>query len=1120
MAGWDSENDEDDDEVDDEKTQKDPVEAASIQGANALNDVVNPVPSGDFVASQCLPPSDTLIFTKEGRKLRSRRFDVKDLFSESAHPQSKRPKSERLKQSVGTQLNDNAGCMKNHNVDICESDEVETTQRQNSRKRRNLQQLRRKYARHDEISERDIQMLRRKRLEKIKQDLKEGKILTAEEQRNLMHLGLSSREIEELKKLQKRTPELETLFVKTNIEEKRNMNTVRKEMREGGFNSDNEKSFSFYDGLKALADVASLAKQTPDGSSVKYKKEQVAESRAGKIDSKGNETGFANSVVKTGDLNLDLVGIEKNRSSAKKQSSMQVVEDRSVATSSSVGNTEHLARSTKSEVPPKQIITVNNIVVEGTISGASTVDREKEKICSTPSREAFACPVTTENCVTKCIPLILQRKRPNILRKPVATSPVAVLSDLMSSKDTSSSARISQDLVVRTTGIASSVGNGDAVYEVKPAIVSSSRYTTSQTSKRLTFSQSGTVDIKDYVKHSRGQVLGANQIDMNGRAISQLDNIAKESLPVVSQQSQSQKQPLGVNAGKPILASSFHNIQTKSSLGPVILVTQSSPVIGQAGVPLILASNSHLMQGKGHEKTQPLLLLTPKQPIVQQGSFQSKQPQQQCLMLKQQGDTCLLAYEQPPQQPLGKVSSVTEHATGEVERSASNSCPVTTLKSKLHAAALKKKLGSKGKTDILQSVQYPIISNVNAPIEFTSRVPQQSFQSLPVSGMKVGKKSDTSNQRKTINIIKTQPKIAPKTVHIIKSNVLNGSHPPVIVCSSEQTVRNDAKLCSIPIVSSDVAPLSNTDITSSPRDKDADTMVGKAAKTVGIVPEHSSSIDSLKNVQIIKKVTTPVNSTDTDKAVYFTNWSNAYVPKKHPVSSSKQNVVAVLPGKASTSSVKPPLTDVRGSVDSITPVSSQILLVPASFSTHQRTMSLPAQIVQLPAQIPSKQEVCGAGVSNRGVATAAQLVIVPQTRAPKQIRPAVDSTTAVKALKSLEQAMKPVAMIHSLMSPEIQPTKDKTAKEYTPIDIGDVSSSILEQSIASTQISNSSVCSQGGADTSKLLLNLNQDVVVASSSAVKDKSSVTFSTLVPIPCAEVKASVSNVVSVTEEHPSL
>ena len=1113
MEGWDSENDEEDDEEVDELKDNNLLEATSISDKNTPSEFVTSSSSDKLSSCQSLPPNDALTLTKEGRKLRSRRFDVKELFAEPTQPQSKRSKLENTKQDVRTQISVNNGCTKeDHDFDPCDSDESDRASKQNSKRRRTAQNMRRKQARYDEISERDILMLRKKRLEKIKQDLREGKILTAEEQRNLMHLGLSSREIEELKKLQKTNPGLKSLFTKHEVEGKRNMDDVKKEAKDMTFDNDIEKSFSSYDGLKALADVASLAKQTtPVSSPDKYKKGQ---SSTDEVASKRIENTVAKNAKKTDGTNLVLVGKDKNRSGTDRNSVVYVIDGKGITSSSYIGNSTQIAKLKTTEMSSIQIGTMKNIVIEGKVPKAANDGERKERIVVTPNHSVSSSPaVAAENCGVQNVPLILQRKRPNILRKTTTNTPIETPLDSIDSTEKNSTARKEHDNGAKTAHTVSRVGASN-VYEDKPAIASSMRSNNTQVSRRLVVAQSGPVSAVNYAKIPRVQMYGGNQVHINGRTINQVDNLVKPSLPVVSQQSQ--KQSSDVSTERSVVTGNIHSIQTKSSLGQLILVTQSSPVIGQSAVPLILATNSHLVQGKGHDKTQPVLLLAQKQPVIQQGSFQGKQPQQQCVVLKQQGDTCLLTYEQQPKQFGSKVSSVTGHAVSEMEQTTSSICPVTTLKSKLHAAALKKKLSGKNKPDILQSVHQPVASSIKAPIGFPGKLPHQSVQSLQLSGLKTRTLTEACSQRKAISIVKTQPKIAPKTVHIIKSSILNGTHPAKIVCTSGQVVGNDAESNSVPIACSDVTPMSSFSGTCSPGYLGKDVKISKA-KEVGVA-DKLHSVEGSKNVQIIRKVNAPVNATDADKAVFYTSWSNAYVPKKSQLpSSNKKPAITGVGISTASPSTKPALVESQRSVDSPPQVTSQILIVPASFPTHQRTVSLPAQIVQLPAQIPSKQEVSGAGESNRGIATAAQLVIVPQTRAPKQIRPAVDSTTAVKALKSLEQAMKPASTVSSLVSLETTTLQDNA--EHVHLDLGDISVNTLEKSDASVQLASNSICKQVGTDTSNLLLSLNQDVV-ASSAVVKDKSSVTYSTLFPIPCAEVKSSVSETVTVKEEDINL
>ena len=1098
MAGWDSENEDDDEDVD--TTVPTPSEPVSVSASKHSSEVKTPNSLEGLASAQSVPSSESIL-TKEGRKLRSRRFDVKELFADRTHPQSKRPKLEKTKQEVRTLVKETNSYPKDdHEFDSFDSDESDRTTKQNSRGRRTTHNMRRTHSRYDEISEHDIQMLRRKRLDKIKQDLKDGKVLTAEEQRNLMHLGLSSTEIEELKKVQKNNPKLGTLFAKSKNGGKSDY--VRENSGENGFESDLDKSYLSYDGLRALADVASLAKQTsPENSKEKYRKREPAESNAVEKDLKGDGRAVTISVKRNDGTKLILVSGDKKRTDA--NSIIHVIENRSKF----VGNKTQLLRMRKTKAP-----TTKNTASDGEVSRETNANERKNVLIVSPDHNVSTSYVgDVENLIAKCGPLIVQRKRPNILRKPTTATPAAPQLDLLISKEGRSIAKVKEGATSKATSVGRSP-TSDVMYGMKSAVSSSVQLNASQLSGQLVVNQTGAVSLGNYAKSPRSEV--QSQLHKSGHVTGQADSLLKQGLTTVYQQPQAQRKLLDINIGKPIAAGNVNSIQTKSSLASLILITQSSPVIRQGGVPLIFTSDRHLIQGKSQDMTQPVLLLTPKQPIVQQGSLHGKQVQQQCVLVKQQGDSRLVAYDRQPQhQYTFPMSSVPGH---EAKNSITNSCPVTTLKSKLHAAALKKKLGGKNKTDLQQS----ITSSISAAVGLTAQVPYQRLQSLHFPGMNAGNATETCSQKNTISIIKTQPKIAPKAVQIVKSGILNGVHATTRIGTSEQVLRKDSGRCAKLFVSSDLSSLSNVEGSNSGRysNKGGNNILCKSTKSVGNTG-HSCSVESLSGVQIFRKGNIPLNPTSTSRAS-FTTFSSAYLPAKSlPSTSAKQPVIAV-PGLMSTpscSSLKPALVEAQRSADAVPQATSPILIVPASFSTQQRTVSLPAQIVQLPAQIPSKQEVCGAAESNRGVATAAQLVIVPQTRAPKQVRPAVDSSTAVKALKLFEQAMKPVSTTESLLPVDIE-SNQNAVSEIAPVDLGDASARTAEKSYATIESTNRPV--KDDADTSKLLnLNLKKDLI-GTSTVVVDKSSVTYSTLIPIPCAEVKRPISEAVAVKEDNAGL
>ena len=1106
MAGWDSENEEDDEDVDD-ATVPTSLEPVSINETKHSFEIKTSNSLEGFTSAQSLPSSESSILTKEGRKLRSRRFDVRELFAERTQPQSKRLKLEKTKQEVRTPVRETNSCTRdNHDFDSFDSDESDRITKQNNKGRRNSHNMRRTHARFDEISEHDIQMLRRKRLDKIMQDLKEGKVLTAEEQRNLMHLGLSSTEIEELKKVQKNNPKLGTLFAKSKNE--RECDPVRKNSGENGFESDLDKSFLSYDGLRALADVASLAKQTsPENSAEKYRKRESGESNAGENDLKGDGRAVTISVKRNDGTKLILVSGEKNRTDT--NSIIHVIESKSKKPSMSVGNKTQLLKMRKAKSPPTK-----NIASNGEVSRETNVNEGKNVLIVTPSHNMSTSYVgNVENLIAKCGPLVVQRKRPNILRKPTTATPPAPQSDLIS-KEGSSTAKMKESVISKATGVSHNP-TSDVIYGMQSTVSNSVQLNASQLPGKLVVNKTGGVSLGNFAKGPWTGVQSNTQVHKNGHVAGQVDSSLKQGLSTVYQQPQTQRKLLDINIGKPIAAENVNCIQNKSSLASLILITQSSPVIGQSGVPLIFTSDRHLIQGKSQDITQPVLLLTPKQPIVQQGLLQGKQLQQQCVLLKQQGDSRLVAYDRQPQrQYTFPMSSVTGH---EAKSSITNSCPVTTLKSKLHAAALKRKLGGKNKGDVFQNLQQSITSSISAAVGLKGQVPYQRLQSLHLPGVNAGNATETLGQKNAINIIKTQPKIAPKTVQIVKSDILNGVHTTTRIGTSEQVLRKDAGHSSKLFVGSGLSSLSNVKGSYSGRysDKGVTNILRKSTKSVGIIG-RSCSVESLNGFQIARKGNTAVNPTVTSRAS-FTTFSNTYSPTKSlPSISTKQPVLAV-PGLMSTppsSSLKPTFAEAQRSTDGVPQATSPILIVPASFSTHQMTVSLPAQIVQLPAQIPSKQEVCGAAESNRGVATAAQLVIVPQTRAPKQVRPAVDSSTAVKALKLFEQAMKPVSTTDSLLPMDIK-SSQSTVSEVTPMDLVDDNARTAENSNATVESTNRPA--KDDADTSKVLnLNLKKDLV-GTSTIVMDKSSVTYSTLVPIPCVEVKGSISEVVTVEDDN---
>ena len=1099
-TGWDSENDEDDDDMDEKIVENSP-KSTSENTTSALNEAQDVELSRGFFSPEGAARNDIVTLTKEGRKLRSKRFDVKDLFGEATQPPYKRTRSDKIKHD----LNEDGNVWReDSDDDAYEPDESSNVPNQCRQRKKSMQKLRRRQTtRDDEISDRDIKMLREKRLERIKQDLKEGKMLTAEEQRNLMHLGLSSHEIEELKKLQKNNPEFDHLCARSKLKEETRMDSDKKSSRENVFKIDSSKLCLSYDGLKALADVATLAQQTsPEKES---KKLQVIKTSTDQVNLIGNAASlFGKSVNKPDGANLILVGNHKGKGNASPLIYVIEGKEDNSGQGIQVNNSKKLITTSKASGQ------VKNIIIQEKVSKITKNEQGIDRIISTSSPKTSSC-ISSALDKGSGTPMILQRKRPNILRKPATNTSLSVQAEVIGSKETNFKFGLK--------------GGNDKRQDIKPPFANSEPLGATQMTRTLSVIQSGPISVTDgsLVASSMGQIPGSSQGQgqgqTGGRVIGQVDKIIKQNFALVSKQTQVQKQHLNMNTVKHIVNGCAQSSQSNSATGPVLIVTQGSRVIGQNGVPLILASNNqHVLQGKSHDKNQPVLLLTSKQPLLQTGSLFPKQQQQkqQCVVLKQPLDTCLLTYDQ--QQQLHQGTPVTGQSLSETEQKASTSCPVTTLKSKLHAAALKRKHNGKNKIDLFQHSYQPITAKINAPLKIESGFTTDTSSSLSnvqsssFTGMKTGNMVETSGQRKAISIIKQPPKIAPKTVHIVKSNV---SIPATI---TYQTIQDkDIKISPVQVSCSDFTPVSGIIASSSSRNviRDVNTIMS-SAKAVAVA-DQLNSVTGLKNVQIVKKVNTPVNATDADKTVFFTSWSNAYVPKKSRLSSPQQKQVISMPGKRSTfQPIKPAISSLNQNVSAISQATSQILIAPAAY---QRTISLPAQIVQLPAQIPSKQEVTGAAESNRGVATAAQLVIVPQTRAPKQIRPAIDSTTAVKALKSLEQVMKPMAAVDSLLSSDVRNTNEATdaSNELSSSNLVELQADDPKSSRISPRTITEST--QNEPNASPVLIASNQDVV-SSSSTVKDKSSVTYSTLSPIPCAEIQASVSETSTLNEDDTKL
>ena len=186
------------------------------------------------------------------------------------------------------------------------------------------------------------------------------------------------------------------------------------------------------------------------------------------------------------------------------------------------------------------------------------------------------------------------------------------------------------------------------------------------------------------------------------------------------------------------------------------------------------------------------------------------------------------------------------------------------------------------------------------------------------------------------------------------------------------------------------------------------------------VIQSPDSLAKSKSVQIVKGVgnNNPIIATNPVNSAFFTSWTYAENPRKSKVSVSKRRSSS--PAKKSTTykPIKPAISSTQSAVVksnsgftqvTVTQIAPPIIVTPPGFSIgspYQGTISagsLPAQIVQLPAQIPAKEVKSSANFISRGAATASQLVIVPQTKKHKEIQPASDSTTAVKALQLLDK---------------------------------------------------------------------------------------------------------------------
>ena len=1118
-TGWDSENDEEDFDIE-VKSEENLArcDSEAVRNGNEmvenLNAIVNMISSGEA-------PGDPAL-TKEGRKLRSKRFNVKELFSDPTQPPSKRIKAEKKKQGSSTPDGSEWATDGQHCYPYEQNDCDRAERRQ---KRRAASCFRRNKGRDDFISEQEILMLREKRLEKIKKDLREGKVLSVEERRNLMHLGLAPQQIKELISLHDKNPDQTNSGSKPIGDDVGPMDVDAAKVDDSVVKIDGSKLFLSYDGLKALADVASLAQQTSQDGTLSEQKPKQKAKQGNDVVKQSGSAEVSVTVSKTehaklathGNAKLILVGSQKDKGSTNGASVVYVIEDKAKQKTETGKQPLVINKSTCAAATTSTQERIKNIVIEAKSPNvAKQSGAEKDKVLITTNVKTPGISITrSTGSMGNDRPLILQRKRPNILRKSIA---VATRADVITSKEARPSLRAPDS-------IGPSVSTSRRAQDMQPSTVKST-VAAIHVSMPSTDTQSGAVGMGD-VKLEPPLVI-SSQGQVGGRVIGLVDSIVRQNVPISPKQPILHKQQLDINTGKQIVKGHFQNLPGKpTAAGSVVIVTQGSQVIGHNGVPLIIASNTQsLIQGKGHDKNQPVLLLTSKQPMLQQGTFQANQPAK-CVVVKRQADSSLLAYDQQ----CNKSSAVGGYNLTEGGNVPSTNCPVTTLKSKLHAAALKRRLNSKNKADLFQTNYQPISAKTNSPMKSETEISGAVVASNLVASERSGIAVDVpeASCQKTVGIVHpvrpakmtNQPKIAPKAVHITKSAVPNGLESVQLSRSSKSV--DGIELGQVQCLNQ------NTDEPSSVIGAcnqrilvtDVNTIVSSASASG--ISDQATPIGGMRNYQIVKKLNSPVNSTNAaDKAVFFTSWSHAYIPNKPGITNAKQRPFLSVPGTRSPlyQPIKPALATMQGSenLGSATTVpqpTSPVLITPTVFSSYQRTISMPAQIVQLPAQIPSKQEVSGASESNRGVATAAQLVIVPQTRAPKQIRPAIDSTTAVKALKSLEQVMRPVSTVSSLMTLEIGKAIEnaKVTVENSPSIVADAEANVTPKGAevltgSCISAANEQASSQNETNASIFVLIPNQEVSDASAT-VKDKSSVTFSTLSPIPCAEIKAPVPN-----------
>ena len=337
-----------------------------------------------------------------------------------------------------------------------------------------------------------------------------------------------------------------------------------------------------------------------------------------------------------------------------------------------------------------------------------------------------------------------------------------------------------------------------------------------------------------------------------------------------------------------------------------------------------------------------------------------------------------------------------------------------------------------------------------------------------------------------------------------------------------------------------------------------------------------------KSVQIVKGVgnNNPIIATNPVNSAFFTSWTYAENPRKSKISVSKRRNSSPAKKSSTYKPIKPAISSTQSALVksssgftqvTVTQVAPPIIVTPPGFSIgspYHGTIpvgSLPAQIVQLPAQIPTKEVKSSANDISRGAATASQLVIVPQTKKHKEIRPASDSTSAVKALQLLDKVQtskhgncmlstagtelasvqsnvgsnmqaiipgsissteRPVLVVPSttfsaIKSNMMKPNSNAKSTTTTTISTVNKTSSLPSSSLSRSSLPGSNVgisppvtvsLSVEGLPVSSSTNSLSIGLPVNADIALKtvmDKSSVVYSIVAPIPSTEIKSHVQN-----------